>query len=404
MNRRLGVASLVVVLVVTAVAAAPGALGAAPAGPAQTDTGPAPAPQTTPDGFDSTVFEVTVNEDGSARWTLRYLRLLENDSQVATFEEYAADFESTTPAFVSDFRTRAERLTTFGSNATGRNMTATDFRRDAFVRTQIGGAQATGVVELSFRWGAFARTEADSVVVSDVFQGGLYIGPDQRLVFGHGPNLTFADVEPSAESLSGSTLSDSDTVTWVGERSFLDSRPRVVYDYAQEGGGTTTESGPGAGGDGGTVGTSPGGSDPASGPSSGPGLMLPLAVGLLFLLGLGGLAWYTGALPAGQEDEQPGAAAAETGGVAEPESPGAVPEEELLSDEDRVVRLLEDNGGRMKQVDIVEETDWSKSKVSMLLSEMEEEGEISKLRVGRENIISLSGHEPDAAGSPFDEE
>jgi predicted Rossmann fold nucleotide-binding protein DprA/Smf involved in DNA uptake len=126
--------------------------------------------------------------------------------------------------------------------------------------------------------------------------------------------------------------------------------------------------------------------------------MLPLAVGLLFLLGLGGLAWYTGALPAGQEDEQPGAAAAETGGVAEPESPGAVP------DEDRVVRLLEDNGGRMKQVDIVEETDWSKSKVSMLLSEMEEEGEISKLRVGRENIISLSGHEPDAAGSPFDEE
>ena len=76
----------------------------------------------------------------------------------------------------------------------------------------------------------------------------------------------------------------------------------------------------------------------------------------------------------------------------------------MLSDEDRVRALLEDNGGRMKQVKIVDETEWSKSKVSMLLSDMEDEGDISKLRVGRENIISLAGQEPEAAGSPFEEE
>jgi hypothetical protein len=40
----------------------------------------------------------------------------------------------------------------------------------------------------------------------------------------------------------------------------------------------------------------------------------------------------------------------------------------------------------------------------MLLSEMAEEGDLSKLRVGRENIVSLDGHEPEVAGSPFDEE
>jgi hypothetical protein len=40
----------------------------------------------------------------------------------------------------------------------------------------------------------------------------------------------------------------------------------------------------------------------------------------------------------------------------------------------------------------------------MLLSDMEDGGEISKLRVGRENIISLAGEEPEAAGSPFEEE
>jgi len=40
----------------------------------------------------------------------------------------------------------------------------------------------------------------------------------------------------------------------------------------------------------------------------------------------------------------------------------------------------------------------------MLLSDMEDEGQISKLRLGRENIISLAGQEPEAAGSPFEDE
>jgi hypothetical protein len=62
---------------------------------------------------------------------------------------------------------------------------------------------------------------------------------------------------------------------------------------------------------------------------------------------------------------------------------------ELLSDEERVERLLEDNGGRMKQANIVTETGWSNAKVSQLLSSMEEEDRIDKLRIGRENLISF---------------
>jgi len=80
----------------------------------------------------------------------------------------------------------------------------------------------------------------------------------------------------------------------------------------------------------------------------------------------------------------------------------AAPEVPELTDKEVIVDILEDNDGRMKQARIVDATGWSKSKVSMLLSEMEDDGDITKLRVGRENIISLSGNEPDAAGSPFD--
>jgi len=62
---------------------------------------------------------------------------------------------------------------------------------------------------------------------------------------------------------------------------------------------------------------------------------------------------------------------------------------ELLSDEERVNRLLRQNGGRMKQGTIVDETGWSNAKVSQLLSKMDDDEEIEKLRIGRENLITL---------------
>ena len=75
-------------------------------------------------------------------------------------------------------------------------------------------------------------------------------------------------------------------------------------------------------------------------------------------------------------------------------------EEESISDREHVRELLEANGGRMHQSDIVDSVDWSKAKVSRLLSELEDDGEISKLRLGRENLVCLPGHEPSATKSP----
>ncbi|WP_343160898.1 helix-turn-helix domain-containing protein, partial [Halorubrum sp. CBA1125] len=74
---------------------------------------------------------------------------------------------------------------------------------------------------------------------------------------------------------------------------------------------------------------------------------------------------------------------------AEGDEADAGPDPSLLSDEERVERLLEGNGGRMRQAAIVEETGWSDAKVSQLLSAMAEEGRVEKLRLGRENLISL---------------
>ena len=99
-----------------------------------------------------------------------------------------------------------------------------------------------------------------------------------------------------------------------------------------------------------------------------------------------------------------GTTAASDGGPAPPggdEAAGEIPDgsepTRLLSDEERVLRLLSANDGRMKQAAIVSETDWSNAKVSQLLSEMAEHDQIEKLRIGRENLISLPDRSPDEA-------
>lgn len=85
-------------------------------------------------------------------------------------------------------------------------------------------------------------------------------------------------------------------------------------------------------------------------------------------------------------------------GVSDAEAEPTV-DEEFMTDRERVQHLVRSNGGRMKQSEIVDAVDWSKAKVSRLLADLEDDGEITKLRLGRENLICLRGQEPPASKS-----
>lgn len=70
-----------------------------------------------------------------------------------------------------------------------------------------------------------------------------------------------------------------------------------------------------------------------------------------------------------------------------------------LTKEEEICRLLREHEGRMKQSQLVDRTEWSQATVSRLVSKLENEGTITKLRSGRENIVELRTPEsesPDA--------
>ncbi|WP_254524112.1 helix-turn-helix transcriptional regulator [Natrinema caseinilyticum] len=357
--------------------------------------------------FDTTTFEIVVHENGSATWTFRHEQRFSNDENATAarenFEAFAEEFEANETGLYDRFQNQSQLLTKTGAEETGREMKATNFRRSAQIEEQF---TATGVVEMTFTWENFAEAKDGQLVAGDVFQG-IYLASDQSIVLEAGGDLQFHNVEPEGR-YAGSSLEDADSVRWSGEHEFVDGRPRAVFDRT----------------DGSTVGTD--GSDLSTG-DAGVGSIWYLVAGV-FVIGvaIALAAWYSRYGPGesvaetvdrSEEPPQPSARADTAGEPPEEPEPerqatmeaadgtGPVPlsEDDLLTDEDRVVKLIRKNGGRMKQVNIVDETGWSKSKVSMLLSDMEDDGTISKLRVGRENIISLEGFEPEATKSPFEE-
>jgi uncharacterized membrane protein len=83
----------------------------------------------------------------------------------------------------------------------------------------------------------------------------------------------------------------------------------------------------------------------------------------------------------------------------DPEAPAEGP----VGDRARVRRLLEANGGRLRQAEVVERTGWSKSKASRVLTRMAEDDQVRKISVGRENLITLPEAVPDGADPPFEE-
>ena len=82
---------------------------------------------------------------------------------------------------------------------------------------------------------------------------------------------------------------------------------------------------------------------------------------------------------------------------ADPRDPGPTAFDRVapITKRGEIERLLEANGGRMKQHEIVEETEWSKATISRTLSEMTDDEVIVKMPVGRENLILLEDHEAD---------
>jgi len=341
-----------------------------------------PTPADTP-AVDQTTILVELQSNGDARWMVTAYFNVTTATERESFNETAERFtdgEAETLG-LSAFR----RATDLASDATGRTMNVT--------RVQHTSDSNVGSLTLSFTWTNFARVEDEVLYVDDVYNtsepwlSGLE--EDQRLA---------VELPPEAGVRSAPKRVQNGRIVWDGPTTFEPSDLALAY---SPGGPITTTTAPGAP-NGSDSPTTPGGSGSPNGDGDGN----PVLWGGFFVVGLGiavlsvymlsmrdggpfdGAATATTA-PDEDDGDQPATNPTSDAEPTEPEQDDDGIDEELLSDEERVERLLDRNGGRMKQANIVKETGWSNAKVSQLLSAMEEDGQIDKLRIGRENLISF---------------
>lgn len=317
--------------------------------------GPAAGEPTSPSEGPHLWISITVDENGDAQWSIAYRFDIETPEDQSAFEQLADavragefDQQLLTISTMEDYLADA-------ASVIEREMAITD----AGWHDRIDGD--IGVLSLEFTWENFATVEDQTIVIGDVFHGqdGLWfesLSADAKLTIS-APDGYKLESPPASASVDGNT------VTWEGPATFTGTSLSLQFSHDDQ-----------------------------------PLLPVPLEVILvlaIFIAVFGGLAvgyrreWQLLSTKTGKKSpsSQP----------SEPDEPAQI-NEELLSDPERVERMLRANGGRMKQAKIVEETGWSSAKVSQLLSEMADEGRVQKLRIGQENLISLpeGSEEPDS--------
>jgi hypothetical protein len=351
----------------------------------------------------TTRIRIGLNPDRSADWTVAVRYSLADANETAAFRTAGDRFEDgevgPDAALFEGFRREASRNV-------DRSMAIEDVEREVEVyedpseyEVATEDAVAVGELRLTFTWTAFLERDGESLVLGDA----LTTPDNETWLRSLEASQTLEVATPEGYTVTGTPssavtqLSDGDVII-EGPQTFEEGEPvAIVYGPAGAGPPWTMlmaaivlaaalvagsvvgyrRINPGRDGPGESAAN--GGEDVATGGGPGPG-------------GVGS----AGREPEADDD---GADAGDEGDDGDDGDDGE--DLSLLSDEERVERLLDANGGRMRQADIVAETGWSDAKVSQLLSAMADEGRVEKLRLGRENLISLPDDE-DGGGADGD--
>lgn len=332
---------------------------------------------------DQVILRVDLQPNGDAQWRVEYRVRLETENETKAFKDLQADVEENESAYLSDFKQRIGGTVDAAENSTGREMTAENFDISTKI-TQL--PQEYGVLTYTFTWSNFAQTDGDRVVAGDSLAG-FFLDSETTLTIGWPDGHREASVTPAP------TERQQNAVVWRGPLDFGNNEPRVTVEPGDSSGTT---------GNGGTT-TDP--SDEAGGlglGTLGGGLVVLVVLGAAAFLYLRRNGYIDGGLPGpastpktGSDGGTAGAGAAgagagaATGSAAASDASKQEPPSELLSNEERVIKFLEQEGGRAKQQEIVDGLGWTDAKTSQVLSGMASDDQIEKFRIGRENVVKL---------------
>ncbi|KOX96298.1 helix-turn-helix transcriptional regulator [Halorubrum tropicale] len=342
---------------------------------------------------DDVSMEVAVQPDGDARWTVEYRIRLGTDEEERAFEQLRVDVENDTEAYTTRFRDRMASTAETAETATGRNMTVSNATVTA-ERREL--PQAYGVLTYRFEWTNFAAVDGDRLRVGDAVDG-LFLDDSSSLIVSWPEGYRLGETTPEPSEVR------ERSVVWNGPVDFSAGQPRISVAPAGPLSGVPTAgvaallgalvvagaavayrrrdaepAAPAGGGDAETEATGDAPADGSGAPKS------------------AAAASDSTAEPTASDDD---------GDASEPDSDEPRPVDgDLLSNEEQVLRLIESEGGRMKQKQVAERLDWTAAKTSQVVTGLRDEGDLDGFRLGRENVLSLPDYDPEGDAGGVDED
>lgn len=377
-----------------------------------------------------TTYRINLHKDSSATWIVELSTPL-SPEDLGDFEEFKNNADDDT--MLSSFTSTINSIVNTASSITGRPMKAENFTLKIYT---TGIVRQRGVIEYRFTWVNFSLKTPSTIEIGDIFEGGFYLFLNETLEINYSELvddyfLKLISPRPSSEEVS--------RVFWIGKMDFSDGEPNLLFqsriiNVSFSLGSTRVEEGSsvsiygsinppipnlivqivyrnpenletvrevtvgsdGAFSDTYSVGVAgewsvclrlPTGSQykfsqtpqplqfsvyEKSGSETPPTMLNPLTILLIimvvFLLLLALLLLYRSRRRT----------------LLHP-----LTDKRMLSDEDLIIRILKDTGGRLTQTQIKEATGFSKSKTSMVLNELQKRGLIRKIKRGREYIVEL---------------
>ncbi|MEM4229379.1 MAG: hypothetical protein QXZ66_06440 [Thermoproteota archaeon] len=376
-----------------------------------------------------TTYRIMLHQDSSATWVVELSTTLSSQEDLDSFKLFKDSADKN--AILSGFESTIRSIVSRAASLTGRHMAAENFSLKIDV---TGIVKQLGVIQYRFKWVNFSLKTLDRIEVGDVFEGGFYLFTDETLEIDYSELdqdyfLKLASPRPSREDVL--------RVAWAGRMDFADGEPRLVFESriirVEEFSLDSTRLKKG----------SPLSVQGRISPPT-PGLTLrvvylnpqgsetvrEVAVGSngvfsdTLNMNLAGDWRVSLHLPSNSpyrfsQDPQPLQISVyeESGGETQAESlppifylallaPPVVllaiillrrshgkrlrpPDMQMLSDEDLVIKLLREAGGRLTQSQIKDAAKFSKSKTSIVLNELQRKGLIRKIKRGREYIVEL---------------
>ena len=318
-------------------------------------------------GYDQIGVDIEIHGNGSATWEVEYRYRLDDGNESVDWDALREDVDDRPEVYTDWFADERVGMLTAAENETDREMSMSNFAVET--DDQDASPQEYGKIRFAFMWSSFAHVEVNRIEVGDALSG-FMMDERMNLVLTWPEEYEATSIEPTPDDRRETA------VIWYGEETqeFVDDEPRL--DLIQ----TTGEN-----------------NDSLADTEADEGLSLFWLAGLgaLLLAGLAVVGWW---LTRESEHERPAPEPTvvppteddrdrETG---QPEAEAASePPLELLSNEEHVMRLLEEHGGRIKQQEVVAELDWTAAKTSQVVNEMREGGAVDVFRIGRENVITL---------------